>query len=198
VRLKPVTGGARNPPDDERIKRAADVLVELKDVVFQHMASHTMAAVSPSWRRRRDAKRASRKEFSEMLDAIKLLGPDEREARLLSLAAYEEASAANPPVTGVESLDVVADDAWLRIFRGLHERGYLDADELGPVVDAELRERHEILARRAKFQDDADRLLEATGGVDELRRELRAAGADELRRQQAADREELRDGEGHN
>ncbi len=93
------------------------------------MTSHAVAANGPSRGERRAAKKASRAEFSDLLDALKALGLSEREARVTALAAYESASRTNPPISDIDSLRVVAGSASTAILNSLHAGGYLDLEE---------------------------------------------------------------------
>lgn len=127
----------RDLPDEERARLSAGFVLKLRALVEDHMTSHAVAANSPSRGERRAAKKASRAEFSDLLDALKALGLSEREARVTALAAYESASRTNPPISDADSLSVVAGSASTAILNGLHAGGYLNLEEAFGYMEAQ-------------------------------------------------------------
>lgn len=119
----------RDRPEAERVRISAGIIMKVREIVRDHMVSHAVAATSPDRGERRAAKKASRAQMDELLDMLKAVGLTETEARSVSLTAYQDASSRQPPITDIDSLEAVANDASTQILNELDARGCLNLSE---------------------------------------------------------------------
>jgi hypothetical protein len=119
----------RDRPEAERARISAGLVIKIRETVRDHMVSHAVAANSPDRRERKAAKKASRSQLDDLLDMLKATGLTEFEARSLALGAYERASSQHPPITDIDSLEVIANDASTQILNDLDARGCLNLSE---------------------------------------------------------------------